>query len=74
MQLLQPYESVRIPFICEQLNVSSNDVEELLVTLIHEGKISGKIDQVDQVSLRDALRRTRCPSVSQPLPLLPESG
>jgi hypothetical protein len=31
----------------KQLNVDSNEVEELLIDLILEGKIDGKIDQVN---------------------------
>ena len=34
--------------ICfKQLNVDANEVEELLIDLILEGKIDGKIDQVN---------------------------
>jgi DNA-binding TFAR19-related protein (PDSD5 family) len=31
----------------KQLNVDANEVEELLIDLILEGKIDGKIDQVN---------------------------
>jgi hypothetical protein len=33
--------------ILKQLNVDANEVEELLIDLILEGKIDGKIDQVN---------------------------
>jgi hypothetical protein len=33
--------------LLKQLNVDANEVEELLIDLILEGKIDGKIDQVN---------------------------
>ncbi|ORX58297.1 PCI-domain-containing protein [Hesseltinella vesiculosa] len=56
IQLIQPYTRIGIEFIAKQLNISPKDVEELLVALILDGKISGQIDQInhrleiDQVS------------------------
>lgn len=46
MKLIQPYTRVRIPFISQRLNIPEKDVEQLLVTLILDGRISGYIDQV----------------------------
>ncbi len=46
LKLIQPYTRVRIPFISQKLNVSIDDVEGLLVTLILDGRLSGHIDQV----------------------------
>ena len=37
----------RITHVVKQLNVDANEVEELLIDLILEGKIDGKIDQVN---------------------------
>jgi len=37
----------RITHVLKQLNVDANEVEKLLIDLILEGKIDGKIDQVN---------------------------
>jgi hypothetical protein len=37
----------RVTYLLKQLNVDANEVEELLIDLILEGKIDGKIDQVN---------------------------
>jgi hypothetical protein len=37
----------RVTHVLKQLNVDANEVEELLIDLILEGKIDGKIDQVN---------------------------
>lgn len=49
LELLRPYKAVRVPFVCAHLNVTEEEVEKLLVTLIHEGKVRGRIDQVNKV-------------------------
>ncbi|KAI8086101.1 PCI domain-containing protein [Halteromyces radiatus] len=46
IKLIKPYTRVEISFIAKQLNISSEEVEELLVGLILDGKVKGKIDQV----------------------------
>ncbi|GAM22929.1 hypothetical protein SAMD00019534_061040 [Acytostelium subglobosum LB1] len=48
LKLLEPYTRIRIPFISKELNIPSNEVEALLVTLILDNKIRGSIDQVNQ--------------------------
>jgi len=48
IRLIKPYTRIEIPFISRQLNIPVKDVEELLVTLILDKKISGRIDQVQQ--------------------------
>ena len=48
MKLLQPYTRVRIPYISEELNVDEAEVESLLVSLILDCKIDGRIDQVNK--------------------------
>ena len=55
LQILQPYTRVRLDFLCRQLNMQDEpeEVEGLLVALIHDGKISGKIDQVNSIVLLD---------------------
>ncbi|KTW30356.1 hypothetical protein T552_00829 [Pneumocystis carinii B80] len=48
-RLIVPYTWVSISFIGKKLNISSNDVEALLINLILDGRIKGKIDQVNQI-------------------------
>eukprot|EP01133_Synstelium_polycarpum_P018878 gene18878-22580_t len=48
LKLLEPYTRIRIPFISKELNIPSNEVENLLVSLILDNKIRGSIDQVNQ--------------------------
>ncbi|EGG20028.1 proteasome component region PCI domain-containing protein [Cavenderia fasciculata] len=48
LKLLEPYTRIRIPFISKELNIPSNEVEALLVSLILDNKIRGAIDQVNQ--------------------------
>ncbi|KAH8551452.1 PCI domain-containing protein [Umbelopsis sp. PMI_123] len=48
IRLIKPYTRIEIPFISTQLNIPVEDVQELLVTLILDKKISGRIDQVQQ--------------------------
>jgi hypothetical protein len=49
LKAIQPYTRVRIPFIAQQLNVPAADVEQLLISLILDGRIEGRINQVQQV-------------------------
>lgn len=46
--MIQPYTRVRIAFIAQQLNVPEADVEQLLIGLILDKRVAGKIDQVGQ--------------------------
>eukprot|EP01132_Coremiostelium_polycephalum_P004662 gene4662-5824_t len=48
LKLLTPYTKIRISFISKELNIPSNEVESLLVSLILDNKIRGSIDQVNQ--------------------------
>ncbi|KAI8926945.1 PCI domain-containing protein [Entophlyctis helioformis] len=48
VKLLRPYTRIEISFISTQLNVAAAEVEELLVTLILDNRIAGKIDQINQ--------------------------
>ncbi|KAI9268392.1 PCI domain-containing protein [Helicostylum pulchrum] len=47
IKLIKPYTSIEISFISKQLNIPTDDVEELLVGLILDERISGRIDQVN---------------------------
>lgn len=46
LKLIQPYTRIRIPFISRELNIPEADVEQLLVSLILDARISGYVDQV----------------------------
>lgn len=48
IKLIKPYTSIEITFISKQLNIPEDDVEELLVGLILDDRISGQIDQVNR--------------------------
>ncbi|KAJ3194996.1 COP9 signalosome complex subunit 2 [Irineochytrium annulatum] len=48
IKLIKPYTRIDIAFVSKQLNIPSQDVEELLVGLVLDNRISGKIDQVNQ--------------------------
>ncbi|KAJ3029851.1 UNVERIFIED_CONTAM: COP9 signalosome complex subunit 2 [Siphonaria sp. JEL0065] len=47
IKLIKPYTRIEIPFISKQLNVPAQDVEDLLVGLILDSKINGRIDQIN---------------------------
>jgi hypothetical protein len=46
--LIKPYSRLDMSFLSKQLNVGKPEVEEILIGLILEGKIEGRIDQVAQ--------------------------
>ncbi|RPD65031.1 PCI-domain-containing protein [Lentinus tigrinus ALCF2SS1-6] len=46
IDLIKPYTRLELTFLAKQLNVDSDEVEELLIGLILEGRIEGRIDQV----------------------------
>ncbi|TPX62645.1 hypothetical protein PhCBS80983_g00281 [Powellomyces hirtus] len=46
--LIRPYTRIEIGFVSKQLNISSSEVEDLLVNLILDNKVDGRIDQVNQ--------------------------
>ncbi|KAF8665477.1 hypothetical protein AX16_000495 [Volvariella volvacea WC 439] len=46
IDLIKPYTRLELSFLAKQLNVEADEVEELLVGLILEGKVEGRIDQV----------------------------
>ncbi|KAG8682738.1 hypothetical protein FRC12_006492 [Ceratobasidium sp. 428] len=48
IDLIKPYTRLELSFLAKQLNVEKQEVEELLIGLILEGKVEGKIDQVSQ--------------------------
>ncbi|KAF9055883.1 PCI domain-containing protein [Panaeolus papilionaceus] len=46
IDLIKPYTRLELAFLAKQLNVGTAEVEELLIGLILEGKVEGRIDQV----------------------------
>lgn len=47
LKAIAPYTRVTLPHLASELNgISLFDVEDLLVSLILDGKVDGKIDQV----------------------------
>ncbi|CAM9094694.1 unnamed protein product [Pylaiella littoralis] len=52
LKAIAPYTRVRLPYLASELNgIPVSDVEDLLVSLILDGKVDGKIDQVNEVVL-----------------------
>jgi len=49
VKLIKPYTRISLDFIAKWLNISTQDVESLLVSCILDRKIDGKIDQVERV-------------------------
>ncbi|KIY46336.1 PCI-domain-containing protein [Fistulina hepatica ATCC 64428] len=47
IDLIKPYTRLELAFLAKQLNVEAAEVEELLIGLILEGRVDGKIDQVN---------------------------
>jgi len=48
---IKPYTSIRLGYIARSLNITSKEVEGLLVRLILDGEIYAKIDQIGQVMI-----------------------
>lgn len=47
LKAIAPYTRVTLPYVASELNgIPVADVEDLLVSLILDGKVEGKIDQV----------------------------
>eukprot|EP01006_Ploeotia_vitrea_P024941 TRINITY_DN57745_c0_g1_i2.p1 TRINITY_DN57745_c0_g1~~TRINITY_DN57745_c0_g1_i2.p1 ORF type:complete len:307 (+),score=174.79 TRINITY_DN57745_c0_g1_i2:725-1645(+) len=46
VKIITSYRRVRIQFLAEQLDIKPSEVETMLVRLIVEGKVQGRIDQV----------------------------
>ncbi|KAI9272711.1 PCI domain-containing protein [Phascolomyces articulosus] len=48
VKLIKPYTRIELAFMAKQLSITSEEVEDLLIALILDEKISGQIDQVNQ--------------------------
>ncbi|XP_026689263.1 COP9 signalosome complex subunit 2-like [Diaphorina citri] len=61
IKLIKPYTRIHIPFISRQLNIETSDVESLLVSLILDNTVRGRIDQFKKKrALCFFLRDTKC--------------
>lgn len=49
LTLLKPYSRISLQFMSKELNISKEEVEELLVGLILDERIAGSVDQIQQV-------------------------
>lgn len=49
MKLIMPFTRIRIPFISAQLNIAEGEVNDLLISLILDRRISAQLDQIDRV-------------------------
>lgn len=49
LHAIKPYTRLHIPFLAKVLHVSDAEVESLLVSLILDSKVLGRIDQVNQL-------------------------
>jgi COP9 signalosome complex subunit 2 len=49
IRLIKPYTRIKLSFASKKLNITSQEVEELLVDLILDKKINGYIDQINQI-------------------------
>ncbi|KIP11710.1 hypothetical protein PHLGIDRAFT_27735 [Phlebiopsis gigantea 11061_1 CR5-6] len=62
IDLIKPYTRLELSFLAKQLNVEIEEVEELLISLILEGKVEGRIDQVAmrlELDKKQALEKRR---------------
>jgi len=62
IDLIKPYTRLELSFLAKQLNVDKDEVEDLLIGLILEGKVEGKIDQVSmrlELSTKQSLEKRR---------------
>jgi len=50
-QKIRPYTSIRLGYLATNLNITSKEVEGLLIRLILDGEIFAKVDQIKQVMI-----------------------
>ncbi|KAG6883700.1 hypothetical protein C0992_008068, partial [Termitomyces sp. T32_za158] len=68
IDLIKPYTRLELSFLGKQLNVEIEEVEELLVGLILEGKVEGRIDQVGmrlELDRKQSLEKKRYAALSK---------
>jgi len=50
VKLIKPYKRVKLQWLCKQLNVNNmEEVENLIVNLILDGSIQGKLNQIESL-------------------------
>jgi len=49
IRLIKPYTRIKLSFASKKLNITPQEVEDLLVNLILDKKINGYIDQINQI-------------------------
>lgn len=54
LKLIQPYTRIEIPYAAKELNIEVHELENLLVSLIIDGRVQGKIDQVNNRLILDS--------------------
>ncbi|PPQ77002.1 hypothetical protein CVT25_014819 [Psilocybe cyanescens] len=68
IDLIKPYTRLELSFLAKQLNVEIEEVEELLIGLILEGKVEGRIDQVGmrlELDRKQSLEKKRYAALSK---------
>lgn len=55
LRLIEPYSKIKLKFISEQLNIEESEVESLIIELILDSKLNGKIDYVSNLLLLDSI-------------------
>ncbi|KAF8640396.1 hypothetical protein AX17_000065 [Amanita inopinata Kibby_2008] len=68
IDLIKPYTRLELSFLAKQLNVDTEEVEELLVGLILEGRVEGRIDQVKmrlELDRKQSLEKKRYAALSK---------
>lgn len=48
LDIIKPYTRIEIDYLERQLGISSDEIEEILVSLILDEKVQGRIDQVSK--------------------------
>lgn len=48
LDIIKPYTRIEIDYLARQLGISSDEIEEILVSLILDEKVQGRIDQVSK--------------------------
>ena len=46
---MKPYKSIRLNFISKHLNVPDSEVEAIVMRLVMDGMLVGKIDQINGI-------------------------
>lgn len=49
LKLVQPYHAIKMTFLQKELNASEADVENLVIGMILDGRIKGRLDQIHNV-------------------------